>query len=61
MSSLMHRAPGVVGAIFDHPTVMSSVVCDGIHADFAAVRIAKKHNERKTVLYNRCGSRNYKW
>lgn len=41
MSSLMHRAPGVVGAIFDHPTVMSSVVCDGIHADFAAVRIAK--------------------
>lgn len=41
MSSLLHRAPGVVGAIFNHPTVMSSVVCDGIHADFAAVRIAK--------------------
>jgi N-acetylglucosamine-6-phosphate deacetylase len=41
MSSLLHRAPGVVGAIFDHPSVMSSVVCDGIHADFAAVRIAK--------------------
>lgn len=41
MSSMLHRAPGVVGAIFDHPTAMSSVVCDGIHADFAAVRIAK--------------------
>lgn len=41
MSALQHRAPGMVGAILDHPTVMSSVVCDGIHADFAAVRIAK--------------------
>lgn len=42
MSALQHRAPGMVGAILDHPSVMSSVVCDGIHADFAAVRIAKK-------------------
>lgn len=42
MSGLQHRAPGMVGAIFDHPTAMSSVVCDGIHADFAAVRIAKQ-------------------
>lgn len=42
MSPLQHRAPGMVGAIFDHPTAMSSVVCDGIHADFAAVRIAKQ-------------------
>ncbi|MBC7848161.1 MAG: N-acetylglucosamine-6-phosphate deacetylase [Chitinophagaceae bacterium] len=42
MSGLQHRAPGVVGAIFDHASVKSSVVCDGIHADFAAVRIAKQ-------------------
>jgi N-acetylglucosamine-6-phosphate deacetylase len=42
MSPLQHRAPGMVGAIFDHATAMSSVVCDGIHADFAAVRIAKQ-------------------
>lgn len=41
MSPLQHRAPGAVGAILNHPTVMSSVVCDGIHASFAAVRIAK--------------------
>ena len=41
MSPLQHRAPGMVGAIFDHASAMSSVVCDGIHADFAAVRIAK--------------------
>jgi N-acetylglucosamine-6-phosphate deacetylase len=42
MSPLQHRAPGMVGALFDHPSAKSSVVCDGIHADFAAVRIAKK-------------------
>lgn len=42
MSALQHRAPGMVGAILDHPSVKSSVVCDGIHADFAAVRIAKQ-------------------
>lgn len=42
MSGLQHRAPGMVGAILDHPTVKSSVVCDGIHADYAAIRIAKK-------------------
>jgi N-acetylglucosamine-6-phosphate deacetylase len=32
----------MVGAIMDHPTAMSSIVCDGIHVDYAAVRIAKK-------------------
>jgi N-acetylglucosamine-6-phosphate deacetylase len=42
MSPLQHRAPGMVGAILDHPTAMSSVVCDGIHAHFAAIRIAKQ-------------------
>ncbi|WP_315819094.1 amidohydrolase family protein [Paraflavitalea speifideaquila] len=41
MSSLQHREPGLVGAIFDHPAVMSSIVCDGVHVDYAAVRIAK--------------------
>lgn len=42
MSPLQHRAPGMVGAIFDHSSAKSSVVCDGIHADYAAVRIAKQ-------------------
>lgn len=42
MSAFQHRAPGMVGAIFDHPTVMSSIVPDGFHVDFAAIRIAKK-------------------
>lgn len=42
MSPLQSREPGMVGAIFDHSKVMSSMVVDGVHTDFAAVRISKK-------------------
>ncbi len=42
MSPLQHRAPGMVGAILNHPTVMASMVPDGYHVDFAAMGIAKK-------------------
>lgn len=42
MSPLLHREPGMVGAILDHEKISASLVCDGIHVDYAAVRIAKK-------------------
>lgn len=42
MSPLQHRAPGIVGAVMNHATAMSSIVPDGYHVDFAAVSIAKK-------------------
>ena len=42
MSPLQHRAPGLVGAVFNHPSVLSSVVPDGYHVDFAAIKIAWK-------------------
>jgi N-acetylglucosamine-6-phosphate deacetylase len=42
MSPLQGREPGMVGAIYDHPDIMSSIVCDGIHVDFASVRVSKK-------------------
>ena len=42
MSPLQGRQPGVVGAIYDNNDVRCSVVCDGIHVDFASVRISKK-------------------
>ncbi len=42
MSPLQHRATGMVGAIFEHPKVQVSLVADGFHVDFAAIRIAKK-------------------
>lgn len=42
MSQFQSREPGMVGAIYDHPSVRSSVVADGIHVDFAAIRISKR-------------------
>jgi N-acetylglucosamine-6-phosphate deacetylase len=42
MSPLQHRAPGLVGAAFNHGRVRSSIIPDGHHVDFAAVAIAKK-------------------
>ncbi len=42
MSPLHHREPGMVGAIFDHPNVNCSLVADGIHVNFAAIRASKK-------------------
>ena len=42
MSSLQHRAPGLVGATLDHSSVLASIIPDGHHVDFAAIRIAKQ-------------------
>ncbi|HEX2682847.1 MAG TPA: N-acetylglucosamine-6-phosphate deacetylase [Ferruginibacter sp.] len=42
MSPLQHRSPGLVGAAFDHPTVMASIIADGHHVDHVAISIAKK-------------------
>ena len=51
MSPFQHRAPGLTGALFNHPSVMASIVPDGYHVDFAAIRIAKKlMHERLFVI-----------
>jgi len=50
MSPLQHREPGLVGAILDHPKVMSSIVPDGIHVDFAALRISKKIMQERLFI-----------
>ena len=42
MSGLTHRAPGVVGAVFEDDTVTAELICDGFHLSPAAVRIAFK-------------------
>jgi N-acetylglucosamine-6-phosphate deacetylase len=42
MSPLQHRAPGLVGATLDHSSVLASIIPDGHHVDFAAIRIAKQ-------------------
>ena len=41
MSPLQHRSPGLVGAAFMHDKVMSSIIADGYHVDYAAIKIAK--------------------
>ncbi len=42
MSPLQHRQPGLVGAAMDDAKVMASIIPDGHHVDYAAIRIAKK-------------------
>lgn len=42
MSPLQHRQPGLVGAAMDDERVMASIIPDGFHVDFAAIRIAKQ-------------------
>lgn len=38
MTPFGHRAPGVVGAVFDIPGTMVELICDGIHVHPAMVR-----------------------
>ncbi|UYZ57533.1 N-acetylglucosamine-6-phosphate deacetylase [Hymenobacter latericus] len=42
MSGLAGREPGVVGAVYDSATACASIIADGVHCDFAAVRISHK-------------------
>jgi len=42
MSPLQHRAPGLVGATLDHDKATASIIPDGHHVDYAAIRIAKR-------------------
>lgn len=50
MSAFQSREPGMVGAIYDHPSVCASIVADGIHVDFAAIRISKKILDERLFL-----------
>ena len=42
MSTFHHRGTGLPGATFEDAMAMSSIIVDGYHADFSAIRIAKK-------------------
>ncbi|MGV3657051.1 MAG: N-acetylglucosamine-6-phosphate deacetylase [Chitinophagaceae bacterium] len=50
MSALNHRQPGLVGALFNHATAMCSIIPDGHHVDYAAIRIAKKQMEERLFV-----------
>ena len=49
MSPLQGRSPGMVGAILD-ARPFTSIIVDGVHCDFAAVRIAKRILQEKLFL-----------
>lgn len=49
MSPMTGREPGVVGAIYDHQ-IYAGIIVDGIHVDYANVRISKKILDEKLIL-----------
>ncbi len=50
MTQFQHRAPGVVGAVFDHENVFAPIILDGFHCDYAAARVAYKMKKDKLFL-----------
>ncbi len=50
MSPLQGRELGMVGSVYDHATAYSSIVADGFHTSFEAVRISKKMMQERLFL-----------
>lgn len=50
MSPLESRAPGLVGAVYNHPKIFASIVADGVHVDFATVSISHKIMDGRLFL-----------
>lgn len=42
MSPIHHRAPGLPTAVFESPTLMASIIPDGIHVHYSLLRMAKQ-------------------
>lgn len=38
MPSFTHRAPGVIGAVYDNRHIMAEIICDGVHIHPSVVR-----------------------
>ena len=51
MDGCEKRAPGVLGAVFDHPDVYTEIICDGIHIAPAVLRMLfKLLPEDRTII-----------
>ncbi len=50
MSPLQHRQPGLAGAALDHEKITASIIPDGHHVDYAAIRIAKKAMQERLFV-----------
>ncbi|MBB3444849.1 N-acetylglucosamine-6-phosphate deacetylase [Rhizobium sp. BK379] len=51
MSQLAHRAPGLVGAAIDHPSVWCGIIADGHHVDPKALRTALRAKRGEGKLF----------
>ncbi|MCS3739651.1 MULTISPECIES: N-acetylglucosamine-6-phosphate deacetylase [unclassified Rhizobium] len=51
MSQLGHRAPGLVGAAIDHPSVWCGIIADGHHVDPKALRAALRAKRGEGKLF----------
>jgi len=50
MTPFHHRAPGVIGATLANRKLFYSVICDGIHVDPGAIKMAWMANPERLVL-----------
>ncbi|TDS08418.1 N-acetylglucosamine-6-phosphate deacetylase [Sphingobacterium paludis] len=50
MSPLHHRETGLPGATVQHQTTMASIIVDGIHVDYEAVKISKQLMQDRLFL-----------
>ncbi len=51
MPELLHRDPGVVGAVYDSPHVTAELICDGIHVHPSVVRMTfRQLGEDRLIL-----------
>ena len=57
MSGLHHREVGLPGATFSHDQVCASIIVDGVHVDFQAVKLSKRLlGERLFLITDAVGS-----
>jgi N-acetylglucosamine-6-phosphate deacetylase len=50
MSPLHHRNVGLPGATYVHPSINASIIVDGIHVDYEAVKISKEIMKERLFL-----------
>lgn len=51
MPAFSHRAPGVVGAVFDSPGCRAELICDGIHIHPSVVRATLKMFGDERIIF----------
>lgn len=51
MTPFSHRNPGLIGAAFDTKEVNVELICDGIHSDPAAIRMAFKLFSDERIIF----------